>query len=131
MEMANSHERTSTQTSFAQELDHLKHQFIAYRKGKLPGQRIPSALRRSVLVALEKGVPVNVLQRICKITPQQIMYWQKSAPPSSCNQEVTLAKPRVLSVIPPARGEGLPNEVELSLRIGSWRICLSLDDRQP
>ena len=125
--MANADQTRAMQRSTVDELEHLRSQFTKYRESRSPGQRVPHSLRQAVLEALSNGVSASELHRVCRVTARQIRFWKNNLN-TLISEEATVSTARVLKVVPTkVEQEAQDKEIEMCLRVGPWRLKLSLE----
>jgi hypothetical protein len=97
--------------------------FAAFRRVHGPRRRIPLALRKQFVAALDAGVSASALGKACGVSWTQTRYWKSTAKGAA----PMTAAPQVLSVVDrqttPAASSSADKGIEL--RVGCWRISLS------
>ena len=114
-------------------LEKLEKRFARFHAENPPRTRVPLALRRGALQALDEGVSSGKLQRACRISWGQLKSW-KTAPrllkPSSHSREAKPEAVRVFSVVdtdPVVQPTPMASD-GLELRFGPWSVCVRLTD---
>ncbi len=107
-------------------LEHLRRSFAKFRRVHRPRTRIPQELRDEALGALRCGASEPDVRRACRITLEQLQWWQRcGARPCDPEEHTALVFPVVdeVSGVAIERTEDHAAQ-ELELRIGGWAICI-------
>jgi hypothetical protein len=125
-------------------------QFAEFRAANTSRKQIPENLRAAVVSALDEGVTASQIRYACKVKASQIDAWRQSTAaadqpsvPARTDSSDRVKSARILPVVEsrtgalsarsgePRSGVDTPEEVPVTLCIGSWSITLQrLPSRQ-
>ena len=125
-----SRSREARGTTIDHAVERLSQRFAQFHRQHPKRTRIPDALRRAALAALERGASQTQLRRACGVSASQLRRWQLTRPVFAKDSAPTeTATARVFSVVggdaEPTVGPGhsQPDD-ELELRLGGWSISV-------
>jgi hypothetical protein len=108
-------------------IEHLRRDFVRFRRTHPLRTRIPDSLRNAALAALQDGAAESEVRRACGVTSDQIAQWDKSQQARAPRASLHQVEPQVFPVVEDASdlqhgSEAEPQELEL--RLGSWAISV-------
>lgn len=108
--------------SLSPSLKRLQFDFSAFRRTRSGRCRIPMALKDAALEAIDTGIPSAKVAKACGLSSSQLWTWRKQ-------RSAGMVPATVLTVFdePSVQPARLPQDIELQLQIGGWRLRLRLD----